>query len=103
MEMNRQIGQALGSQERGHQIAWQMVVDALKLSPSNPSFLDERDAILRALNDLLTKGRLTNDEHANVRRAVWTVFAHFGMGTNADCFAASLNGIVEDTSLPPDL
>ncbi|NEU80214.1 M36 family metallopeptidase [Nostoc sp. UIC 10630] len=103
MEMNRQIGHALGSQERGHQIGWQMVVDALKLSPSNPSFLDERDAILSALNDLLTKGRLTSDEHAKVRKAVWTVFAKFGMGANADCFGASLNGIVEDTSLPTGL
>lgn len=103
MEMNRKIGEALGSQGRGHQIGWQIVVDGLKLSPSNPSFLDERDAILKALDDLYTAGRLNDADYTEVRRAVWTAFAKFGMGPNADCFGASLNGIVEDTNLPPGL
>jgi extracellular elastinolytic metalloproteinase len=35
MEINRKIGKALGSQDLGHQISWQIVVDGLKLSPSN--------------------------------------------------------------------
>ncbi|WP_317112305.1 M36 family metallopeptidase [Chroococcidiopsis sp. SAG 2025] len=103
MEMNRKIGQALGSQDRGHQIGWQIVVDGLKLSPSNPSFLDERDAILKALDDLHTVGRLNDADYTEVRRAVWTAFAKFGMGPNADCSGASLNGIVKDTNLPPGL
>jgi extracellular elastinolytic metalloproteinase len=103
MEMNREIGTALGSKERGHQLGWQIVVDALKLSPSNPSFLDERDAILKALSDLQTAGRLDADDYQKVNKAVWTTFAKFGMGLNADCLGASLNGIVEDTNVPSGL
>jgi hypothetical protein len=40
MEMNRNIGTTL---------AVQLAVDALKLSPANPSFLDIRDSILAAI------------------------------------------------------
>jgi extracellular elastinolytic metalloproteinase len=101
MEMNRKIGDVLGSKDRGHQLAWQIVVDALKLSPSNPSFLDERDAILKALDDLHASGRLNDDDYSKVRKAIWTTFAKFGMGLNADCFGASLSGIIADFNLPP--
>jgi extracellular elastinolytic metalloproteinase len=73
------------------------------LSPSNPSFLDERDAILRAIDDLHTKGRLNDSDHSKVRKAVWETFAKFGMGPNADCIGASLNGIVADFNVPPGL
>ena len=102
MEMNREIGTALGSKDRGHQIGWQIVVDALKISPSNPSFLDERDAILKALSDLQA-GSLNAADYTKVKKAVWTTFAKFGMGPNADCFGATLNGIVEDTNVPSGL
>jgi len=77
------------------------VVDALKLSPSNPSFLDVRDAILKALDDLRTAGRLNDGDYAKVKKAIWTNFSKFGMGPNADCIGASLNGIVADFSVPP--
>jgi extracellular elastinolytic metalloproteinase len=103
MEMNRKIGEALGSQDLGHQIGWQIVVDGLKLSPSNPSFLDERDAILKALDGLHTAGRLNDDDYSKVRKAVWTTFAKFGMGPSADCIGASLNGIVADFAVPAGL
>ncbi|MDJ0568869.1 MAG: M36 family metallopeptidase [Pleurocapsa sp. MO_192.B19] len=103
MEMNRKVGEALESQDLGHQIGWQIVVDGLKLSPSNPSFLDERDAILKALDDLHTAGRLNGDDYSKVRKAVWTTFAKFGMGPSADCIAASLNGIVADFTVPAGL
>ncbi|TBR59205.1 hypothetical protein B4U84_25580 [Westiellopsis prolifica IICB1] len=100
MEMNRQIGAALGSQDLGHQLGWQIVVDGLKLSPSNPSFLDERDSILKALDDLHTSGRLNDSDYGKVRKAIWETFAKFGMGPNADCAGASLSGIVADFNVP---
>jgi extracellular elastinolytic metalloproteinase len=103
MEMNRQIGDVLVSKDRGHQLGWQIVVDALKLSPSNPSFLDERDAILKALDDLHTKARVNDSDYPKLKKAIWTTFAKFGMGPNADCIGASLNGIVADFNLPPGL
>jgi extracellular elastinolytic metalloproteinase len=103
MEMNRQLGKALGSAEEGHLLGWQLVVDSFKLMPANPSFLDARDGILRALDDLKTRGRITAPEHQASRKAVWTAFAHFGMGVNASSNGAFLDGIQADESLPADL
>lgn len=93
MEVNRKIGKKLGVQ---------LVIDALKLSPANPSFLDMRDAILAALENKLTAGQLTANEHATVRQALWSVFARFGMGPNARSNGASLSGIVADFQPPSD-
>jgi hypothetical protein len=53
----------------------QIVTDALVLSPSNPSFLDERDAILTA--DQVDAAGADQD-------LVWQVFARRGMGGTAD-------------------
>jgi extracellular elastinolytic metalloproteinase len=103
MEMNRSLGKALGSPEEGHLWGWQLVVDSFKLMPANPSFLDARDSILRALDDARTKGRLTADQHQAARKAIWTTFAKFGMGPGASCHGASLDGIQTDFNLPQDL
>ena len=103
MQMNRNIGAELGSPEKGHQIGWRSVVDGLKLTSANPSFLDARDAILRAVDDLLTAGKLNQPDYAKVRKAVWSAFSKFGMGPNADCLGASLQGIVPDFNLPSNV
>jgi extracellular elastinolytic metalloproteinase len=55
MEMNRNIGAELGVQ---------LVVDALKLAPTNPSFLEMRDSILAALEDMLDEGKLSQSQHS---------------------------------------
>lgn len=89
MEMNRNIGIPL---------ALQLVVDALKLSPINPSFLDMRDAILIALSDKLQTGQLTVAEHDTARAGIWKAFGKFGMGVNARSNGATLTGIVADFS-----
>ena len=94
MEMNRQIGAALGMQ---------LVVDALKLSPANPSFLDMRDAILRgARRPSCTARQLTANEHLAARAGIWKAFARFGMGPGARSDAAFLRGIVADFTAPAD-
>ena len=93
MELNRRIGKLL---------ALQLVIDALKLSPANPSFLDSRDAILRALDSRLAAGQMSAAEHAQVKRAAWAVFARFGMGPNARSNGASLSGIVADFNPPAE-
>jgi extracellular elastinolytic metalloproteinase len=103
MKMNREFGAALGDKVRGHRIGWQIVVDGLKLTPSNPSFLDARDAILRALEDLGKTGAITADEFERLNRAAWLAFARFGMGPNASSVGAMLDGIFEDTNLPEDV
>jgi extracellular elastinolytic metalloproteinase len=93
MEMNRRIGVNL---------ALQLVVDALKLTPANPSFLDARDAILAALDNKLAAGQMTSTEHATARRGIWAAFARFGMGPAAQSNGASLSGIVADFNVPAD-
>jgi extracellular elastinolytic metalloproteinase len=101
MEMTRRIGAALDSKQRGYRIAWQAVVDGLKLTPKNPTFLISRDAILRALKDL-AGDRFTEAEYPAVRRAAWESFARFGMGFDAVCPNASFFGCRAGTQLPPE-
>jgi extracellular elastinolytic metalloproteinase len=94
MEVNRAIGREL---------AMQLVVDALKLSPTNPSFLDMRDAMLAALDDKRDAGQLSAQEHARARDGIWAVFARFGMGPNASSNGAALTGIMADFNPPPSV
>jgi extracellular elastinolytic metalloproteinase len=93
MEMTRNIGKRL---------AVQLVVDALKLSPANPSFLDMRDAILSALQHAALAGQLTTETHDAARRGIWQAFAKFGMGPAARSNGASLSGIVADFNMSDD-
>jgi extracellular elastinolytic metalloproteinase len=94
LEMNRRIGRDLGVQ---------LVIDALKLTPANPSFLDGRDALLRALDNMRASGRLTASQHHTATRGFWRVFARFGMGPTARSDGAQLTGIVADFTMPPYL
>src|SRR5262249_44008487 len=58
MEMNRRTDRNL---------AMQLVVDALKLAPANPSFLAMRDSIFSALENMRSAGRITTPQ----RDAAW--------------------------------
>jgi extracellular elastinolytic metalloproteinase len=91
MEMNRNIGKVLGLQ---------LVVDGFKLTPANPSFLDARDGILRALENKASAGQLTPAEADAARQGFWKAFAKFGMGPDARSNGATLTGIVADFNLP---
>ncbi len=64
-----------GPGSAGNQLLMQLVLDAMKLQPANPSFLAGRDAILAA--DVA----LTGGEN---QLAIWTAFARRGMGFSAD-------------------
>ncbi|MDX3587257.1 M36 family metallopeptidase [Streptomyces europaeiscabiei] len=76
----------------GSRLSQSLVTRAMELSPANPSFLDQRNAILQA--DTVVNGGRSHDR-------IWKVFAHRGMGY----FAAALTGDDtkpdEDFSLPP--
>ncbi|MEZ4757437.1 MAG: M36 family metallopeptidase [Flavobacteriales bacterium] len=58
----------------GNNIAMQLVIDGMKLTPCNPGFVDARDAILAA--DQLTYGG------AN-QALIWAAFARRGLGYSA--------------------
>jgi extracellular elastinolytic metalloproteinase len=58
------------------------VVDGMKLTPKNPSFLTVRNAILKAF--ATQKGKaIGTAEYPAVQRAAWSAFAKFGMGVDA--------------------
>lgn len=92
MEAARRIGKPL---------AMQLVVDALKLSPANPSFLDMRDAILLSLDHKLSAGQMSQAAHDDALSKVWGAFAKFGMGQKAKANGASYAGNVADFTAPP--
>lgn len=58
----------------GNTLALQLVIDAMKLQPCEPSFLDARDAIVQA------EAILTQGAHAC---EIWRAFAKRGMGIHA--------------------
>ena len=81
-------------------LAMQLVVDALKISKPNPSFLNMRDAILIALEDKLNAGQIDAAKYDNMRNGIWKSFAKFGMGPNAQSNGAQLDGVVTDFNMP---
>lgn len=81
-------------------LAAQLVVDALKLSPANPGFLDMRDCILKALLDMQTAGRIGVDDYRSTWFGIWRAFSRYGMGPSASSNGASLSGIVADFNDP---
>lgn len=105
VQMNRNLGAVLGNKDLGHELGWQLVVDALKLTRANPSFLDARAAILRALDQRhMNPTRAESaDQRRALRAALWQTFAKYGMGPNARTRGASLTEVVADFSVPADL
>ena len=76
----------------GNQLMLQLAVDAMKLCPPNPNFLQSRDAILQA--DFNMTGGTNKNE-------LWAGFAKRGMGVNATSPASSTTaGVVEDFEVP---
>jgi hypothetical protein len=76
----------------GSQTSENLITRAMELSPFNPSMLDERNAILQA--DEVDNGGANHD-------AIWSVFAHRGMGYFAGTLSGDDTKPVEDFSLPP--
>ena len=104
MMMTRKLRAALGNDQQGYRLAWRMVTDGLKLTPANPAFLDARDAILRALDDLRAANHIQPAVHNLARKAAWQAFAHFGMGVNATSEDADdVDNIVADFTLAPEV
>jgi extracellular elastinolytic metalloproteinase len=100
MMMVRRMRAGLRSDADGYRLGWQMVVDGLKLTPANPSFLQARDAILLALDHMLDQHRIAKATHEIARQAALSAFGRFGMGPAATSADAGLAGIVEDVVQP---
>lgn len=100
MHLLRTVTAAIGDKPRAYQLTWQAVVDGMKLTPKNPTFLVARDAILSAFAAMKGK-QITNAESPAVQQAAWGAFARFGMGFNASCPNTTLDGCQGDNSMPP--
>src|SRR5581483_6482160 len=100
MQMNRELGHVLRDKDKGHELGWQIVVDGMKQLSANTSFLDARDAILSALQDLEKAGKLQTLTFTEARRAIWNSFARFGMGAQAQTNGPFFTGVTGDSSLP---
>jgi len=84
--------------------AWptaQIVVDGLKLTAANPSFLAARDAILLAGDQFSAHRGDTPAVRADLVHTIWEVFARYGMGPAARSDGAMVSGIVADFEVPP--
>ncbi|MBC8106998.1 MAG: M36 family metallopeptidase, partial [Anaerolineae bacterium] len=79
------------SNGNGNILAMKLVMDALKIQPANPSFLQARDAILQA-DVTLTGG-------AN-QRDIWQSFARRGLGTSATTASTNSTTINEAFDVP---
>ncbi|WP_299223065.1 T9SS-dependent M36 family metallopeptidase [uncultured Aquimarina sp.] len=78
----------------GNNLAMQLVIDGLKLQACNPGFVDGRDAILAAADNL------PNSE--DNKCLIWSVFAKRGVGYSADQgFTNSRTDQTEAFDLPP--
>ncbi len=84
-----------------HRLGVQLVIDGVKSTRDNPSFLDARDGIFVALTDMRNTNRLTIEQYRSAWTAMWRVFAKYGMGPNAQSNGAQLSGIVADFNVPP--
>jgi extracellular elastinolytic metalloproteinase len=93
METTRRVGRALGLQ---------LMLDALKGLPANPTLLDGRDAILAAADDLREAAELSDEDHSRVRASIWGAFALFGMGLNAQVVGPQVSGAVADETVPAE-
>jgi PKD repeat protein len=77
----------------GNNIALKLVIEGMKLQPCNPGFIDGRDAILLADDNL----------YGGIHKCIiWEAFAKRGMGYNADQGDPDVAGDeTENFSLPP--
>jgi extracellular elastinolytic metalloproteinase len=82
IRFNEFLGNALGA-TRGNCIGWRAVVESLRqCKPNNPTFLDARDALFRAITEL-GKNQVTSAEATAAHDAARAAFAQYGMGPNA--------------------
>jgi Zn-dependent metalloprotease len=80
-----------GPASAGNKLTMRLVIDAMKLQPANPSFIQARDAILAA--DLALTG-------GQNRREIWAAFARRGLGASAATANSSSTDVTEAFDMP---
>jgi extracellular elastinolytic metalloproteinase len=80
--------------QSGNQLALKLVLDACKLQPANPTFLQARDAILQA-DEALNGGQDLPE--------IWAAFARRGFGLSASTSDSDSPVVKAGTDMPPFL
>ncbi|WP_298898178.1 M36 family metallopeptidase [uncultured Psychroserpens sp.] len=92
------------NKHKAYNLAWQVIIDGIKLTSPNPSFLTARNSIIQAIDDLIVIGKfksiLNKSELIKAKSIFWEAFAKFGMGINASSSHSGLTGIKEDFKTP---
>ncbi|MFL5329083.1 MAG: M36 family metallopeptidase [Gemmataceae bacterium] len=83
-----------GPANAGNKLMLKLVMEAMKLQPANPSFIQARDAIIAADQQFNNGADLVQ---------IWTAFARRGLGNLAATSSSSATTITVDFSLPPEL
>ena len=83
-----------GPEGAGNKLALTLVNLGLKLQPTNPSFIQMRDAILAA--DVALTGGANQLE-------IWTAFARRGLGATASTPNGNADFVLTDTRIPPSV
>lgn len=107
LAVNRGLGRAMGDAARGHEIGWQLVVDALKLlevTPLSVAFLTARDRLFEAFELMksnppaMADGQplLPPDRHEAAEAALRGAFLSLGMGPGAASTGPDFDGVVGD-------
>lgn len=100
LNVHRRLAGVLGgdaaARDRADELGWRLVVASLPICRDvQPHFLDGRDAILSAFDDLDRQGRIPGNAAAQ-KAAVREAFRALGMGAQARSRNASYTGIVAD-------
>ena len=85
------VGNTVPANTGGNNVAMRLILDAIKIQPNNPTFIQERNAILSA--DTL----LYNGIHGCV---IWKAFAKRGLGFSAQSGTNAVGDEVEGYDLP---
>ena len=85
----------------GKQRALQLMVDSVKVTPSNPAFTDARDAMFTALDHDLASGSISQLQHDSEETQMWQAFARAGLGPAASSAGATLQSVSADFQAPP--
>jgi extracellular elastinolytic metalloproteinase len=80
-----------GPGHAGNKLALKLVMDAMKVQPANPSFIDARNAILAADNAL--------NDGADILE-IWTAFARRGLGENASTANSGASSVTTSFTVP---
>ncbi|MFH6994570.1 M36 family metallopeptidase [Flavobacterium sp. FlaQc-48] len=95
MHWTRHLSRSIGK-DKSYYICWQSVVDGLKLTNANPSFIDARNAIFRALQSMQDDHLVTAADRTEAIRQFWSSFAKFGMGVRASSPGPSMFNLIEN-------